>query len=90
MARTQVFLDLAGVGAVGLWKTDLAGPGPVRVGEEFTAREMEDVGRPRLKQGGRRLRVRVVRVQRVNLSYHVLVVEILTDVTPPIARRLFE
>lgn len=36
----------------------------------------------RLMRGGRKLRVRVVRVEKVHRSYHRLHVEVLQDLTP--------
>ena len=65
-----------------LARTDLTGHGIVREGEEFTAREMWPMG-DRLMKGGRKMRVRVVRVERVTRGWHILHVEVLKDLTPP-------
>lgn len=85
MARGEVFIVLP-TGESFPARTDLAGHGAVGDGEEFLARETWANGQG-LKRGGRRLRVRVARVEKVHNSYHRLHVEVLQDLTPPPQRQ---
>lgn len=80
MARGKAHLKLPD-GSVMYARTDLHGYGIIHEGEEFVAREMWANGNGLLR-GGRKLRVRVVKTQRVTRRHHVLTVEVVEDLTP--------
>lgn len=77
MARTNVFIRDGST--VQVWRTDLHGHGPVRVGEEFTAYQLTQYGSPRLVPGGKRRRVRVTAIFRPEGGSKQLIVEDLDD-----------
>lgn len=91
MARTTAHLRLPN-GSGFFARTDLHGHGNIGEGEEFIASERWGFGNCPVMRGGRRLRVRVSRVERLNGRHHVLHVEVLQDLTPPrvVRGKLFE
>jgi hypothetical protein len=81
MARGEVFIEDER-GSIRAWRTDLTGHGNVRIGEEFTVRELGQFGCGGLVKCGRKLRVRVVSIDAKGRSFNVLKVKILQDMTP--------
>jgi len=88
MARTEIFVK-DDSGGVQLWRTDLTGYGDVKVGEEFTIRELHQRGRCGLVKDGIRRKVRVVSVEEYRRTFHVHEVETIEETAAPETKKLF-
>jgi hypothetical protein len=86
MARGEAFFKLPDEEVVNLWRIDPPGRRAISEGDEVTIRELRQYGRNHLVKGGRRLRVRVVSIDRAD-ALHACHVEILADLSPPPARQ---
>lgn len=94
MARGEVFIVLPGSDKIKLWRTDLTGHGSIRLGAEFTIRELWQWGRNNLVPNGRKLLVRIASEHsRLGVRTPVFNVEIVKDLSPEkveSAKPLFE